>query len=236
MRGQLADLLLDVKAVLDTHGVDFWLNDGTLLGAVRDGDFIPWEKDIDLGAWVDTPDETKEKVAGALRDKGYKVLLTPIYMTIRNGRIWADIEFYENKNGMAVLPQWLPVNSVGRYLGYIRTIMMFPHYYNVDKSESIFKHYVLGVANLVCGATPVLCRRVIVKIAEYLYSKVGYKIWAIPTKYFSEFDTMEFCGEQFKVPANPEAYLVFRYGEDWRTPKQDWKITDDKAVRWQREW
>ena len=65
---------------------------------------------------------------------------------------------------------------------------------------------------------------------ESIYRVVGFKTWAIPIGYFAEFTTMEFCGEQFRIPANPEAYLAFRYGRDWRTPKQEWKTTDDKAV------
>lgn len=39
---------LDIKKVLDGLGVRFWLVDGTALGAVRDGGFIPWDKDMDL--------------------------------------------------------------------------------------------------------------------------------------------------------------------------------------------
>lgn len=48
--------LMRVKAALEKHGVRFWLNGGTLLGAVRDKRFIPWDKDVDLGVWMqDTP-------------------------------------------------------------------------------------------------------------------------------------------------------------------------------------
>lgn len=44
-------LLREAKRVVDKHGVEFWLDSGTLLGAVRDGKIIPWEHDIDLATW-----------------------------------------------------------------------------------------------------------------------------------------------------------------------------------------
>lgn len=40
--------LLEVKATLDSLGIPFWLREGTLLAAVRDRGFFPWDHDIDL--------------------------------------------------------------------------------------------------------------------------------------------------------------------------------------------
>ena len=39
---------LDIKRVLDQLGIKFWLVDGTVLGAVREGCFITGDLDIDL--------------------------------------------------------------------------------------------------------------------------------------------------------------------------------------------
>lgn len=38
---------------LDAAGVRYWLEGGSLLGAVRDGDIIPWDYDIDLGVFAE---------------------------------------------------------------------------------------------------------------------------------------------------------------------------------------
>lgn len=45
----LKDLLFFTQALLDRHGILHWLDYGSLLGAVRNGEFIPWDGDVDFG-------------------------------------------------------------------------------------------------------------------------------------------------------------------------------------------
>lgn len=40
--------LLDIKRVLDNQNVPFWLNGGTLLGAIRDKALFNWDHDLDI--------------------------------------------------------------------------------------------------------------------------------------------------------------------------------------------
>ena len=42
------ELLRFVDNVCKKHDIDYWLEGGTLIGAVRHGGFIPWDDDIDL--------------------------------------------------------------------------------------------------------------------------------------------------------------------------------------------
>ncbi|MEG0419187.1 LicD family protein, partial [Gordonibacter sp.] len=43
------EILRDIDAVCRTHGIVYFLDSGSALGAVRHGGFIPWDDDIDLG-------------------------------------------------------------------------------------------------------------------------------------------------------------------------------------------
>ncbi|MBM4440617.1 MAG: LicD family protein [Candidatus Rokubacteria bacterium] len=45
----LKDLLRFTAALLTRHRIRFWVDWGTLLGAVREGDLIAWDSDVDLG-------------------------------------------------------------------------------------------------------------------------------------------------------------------------------------------
>ena len=47
------ELLRFVDNVCNKYEIDYWLDCGTLLGAVRHGGFIPWDDDIDLGIMRD---------------------------------------------------------------------------------------------------------------------------------------------------------------------------------------
>jgi phosphorylcholine metabolism protein LicD len=66
-----AQSLLKLKHDLDERGVDFWLREGTLLAAVRDGEFFEWEHDIDISVRVDDWPEGLDLCGWAV---GYKWL------------------------------------------------------------------------------------------------------------------------------------------------------------------
>ncbi len=48
LRGRSIELLREIQQVLDAGGVKYWMDFGTLLGAVREGRSILWDGDFDL--------------------------------------------------------------------------------------------------------------------------------------------------------------------------------------------
>ena len=45
---KIKSMLLDTIDVLNKNNIPYWIDDGTLLGIIRDGDIIPWDNDADI--------------------------------------------------------------------------------------------------------------------------------------------------------------------------------------------
>ena len=71
------EFLFDVKSKLDELSISYWIEGGTLLGAIRDKKLIPWDHDIDMGI-INKSDEMIEQVIQKLKTffyvsvKGFK--------------------------------------------------------------------------------------------------------------------------------------------------------------------
>lgn len=55
----LKDLLFFTEDLLARHGIPHWLDFGALLGAVRTGELVPWDADVDFGVWIEDADRIR---------------------------------------------------------------------------------------------------------------------------------------------------------------------------------
>ncbi|MDG2395759.1 LicD family protein [Candidatus Thioglobus sp.] len=65
----ILDMLIEFDSICKKHDLKYWLDSGTLLGAVRYQGFIPWDDDIDLSMPVEDYNKFKDIAADALSDK-----------------------------------------------------------------------------------------------------------------------------------------------------------------------
>lgn len=67
----LYQLLHDVHQVLENCGIPYWIEAGTLLGAVRHRGLIPWDDDIDIQVFDSSATMLAQKAIPLLQSMGY---------------------------------------------------------------------------------------------------------------------------------------------------------------------
>jgi len=94
-QNNLLEILDFIHPLLKEHNIPHWLNFGTLLGAVRQQDLIPWDEDIDIGVWEkDVPKILKlEKV---ILSGGFRILVN----RFDDGRVCSITIFYSHVNSL----------------------------------------------------------------------------------------------------------------------------------------
>ena len=243
-------VLRQVKEVLDKQGVEYWIDMGTLLGAVRDGKIIPWDTDIDLGIWDNDFDEVA-KACMVLRGKGFKIYFGINHVGIfkyKNGAEYlVGISAYTLNNNQALLT-WF-VHSKERYYDDTKIvkrktqqrIRLLLEYFVWLLSAPIcsgdnpkFIPYNAQIALVkFCHIIPTGLRELLTKTLLLFFKIFGckYLFLEIPSNYFKDLSRMKFYGMEFNTPSKAEEYLEYKYGKEWRTPQKKWiYYTDDGAI------
>jgi len=89
-------ILFEIKNILDELGIEFFLLQGTLLGAIRDKDFAPGDEDLDIAAKIYNLAPKMRELIPVLRAKGFglKLFDNPyrfyVHIKIKKGGIRTD--------------------------------------------------------------------------------------------------------------------------------------------------
>ena len=215
--------LKELKKIFNERGIDFWLDCGSLLGAVRNGKLIPWDADIDLGVWVQ---DIKKIIAACLefsKKTGFRMILDRNGIgLVRHSSVPISILYYWMIEDKAV-NEWGPYQAsrfFQRFLNIFFWLFLTPCY------AGIFPIKVFGLKNFIMlslANTGFLMPRFVKKLSAKIVSKRGQKfLLIIPKEYFVNLSVIKFYGMDFCVPLKIEEYLTYRYGKNWRIPKRDW--------------
>lgn len=232
-------ILLEIDRICRKHGIKYFLNAGTLLGAVRHKGFIPWDDDIDicmpLKDYKRFKKASKKELSNEYFLQSFDTDLTSIWYTKirKNGTtaietgcsdkpyhqgVWVDVfPLIGVKNDS----QWL--KFIAERAGFAKKLLNIKNnYINEDKNLSAVKkmHKIV----------PLWAVRLFAKMI-YMTTfkspekyKFCYCLWAqkkFKAKYnsalFSESCEVEFEGRMFPSPKNWDEYLTIEYG-DYMTP------------------
>lgn len=231
-------ILSEIDALCRRHTIDYWLDGGTLLGAVRHGGFIPWDDDIDIAMRLDDLPRFVEAARRELPD--HLEMQTPD--TDPNVRL--PIYKVRDRDSFLVEPgddfsrpyakglyvdifPMIPYPSFSRAFvrrvarGYCRAnaILQSQHYYSWRACAELCY---FGLKRACCAALWRLCG-LFVRHGEYTSNTLNNNGYGIMHRTDSIFPTshLRFEDREFSAPANPDAYLTDLYRRYMELPPED---------------
>ncbi len=236
IHAEMLDLLKYFDAFCREHGVSYSLHGGTLLGAIREHGFIPWDDDTDISLTR----ENYERLRDAARRGPLMEHVTfsefsaqhPRFWLRRPGRpgAWIDLFIYDyisenrvaqklkllgcafflsftkNKAGMEIS------RKAGRTRGVRGRLLNLG--YQLGRPFPVkFKARLMNAwgKHAFCG------RRTLIHRSNDQYTFLGT---ILPADTMSEYTRVPFEDAQLMVTTRWHAPLVTAYGEDYMTPKR----------------
>lgn len=129
--------LLDLKKILDFYSIKFGLIYGTLLGAIREGNFIKHDEDIDLFML----DEHKENLLSALKeilDCGFQVLrYDEKLLSIARNEEYIDFYFFR-KSSFGIRKCEVGLKAKARYLEQTKDYLFLGEVFQIPMDSELF--------------------------------------------------------------------------------------------------
>lgn len=216
--------------VMRASGVPFWVEQGTLLGLIRDNGLISWDHDIDFGVWNEPGVE--ERLIEALCRSGFTVeKLGPEYGCIHflksDSGLKVDVTLYGRSDGNAwtrflvEVSGWrYLINRAGQLMAADEPLAFLP---KMSGSKWINKAGVITARIL--SRIPRFVRKMFALPLIGLSNRFPCLMrcrWTLPERFLLELTERAHGHVRFPVPADANGYLAFVYGAGWKTPNADW--------------
>lgn len=223
-----------VKQILDDADIRYWIDHGTLLGAVRDGKLILWDQDIDLSTTCSEVRKILNTIPKFI-EKGFHVHATDFQIRMRyyyNNRDYFYLELFVLQHYGDVFYQ-IEDRALGIKNKYRNLI------------QSYTKHLANGLlykdVSNIKGFKPSFVEQMKRKLSWRIFERTGgkYVVFTTPESHFKNLDSIYFYGMNFNIPSNVNDYLSLRYG-DWKIPHKNWSVetagdTNPKFNMYKRE-
>lgn len=230
-------LLRVFDAICHKHGLSYWLDAGTLLGAARHGGFIPWDDDVDVMMPVEDYRRFIEVAVAELPDDAFlQTKRTDPEHDISWAKLRDRFSYMDDPGGPYPYSQGIPIDIFPAYLQTSRQFrlrslfsVLEPFNNAPDRTSPRFslKH---NAFNLVNGAVQRLFLAVMripaLRRAFIAWGNQGEAGWCYdPERPWFQFfprdcvfplSTIAFEGYEFSCPRDAERYLTIYYG-DWKT-------------------
>lgn len=216
-------ILFSIIKILESHKINYWITDGTLLGIIRENRLLPWDSDIDIGVWKS--EVSSLEIINMFEKEGFRYAETLpdmdcLYFFFQNTQI--DIGLY-SKDDREVSIKWAtnPKKTIDRLL--VRMIALI--FENNKKTINFYiksKYSVRNIFSSIFGALSyILTNNIKEKMYSFARAKYLYLGCVYPAKLL-RFKKILFRDQEIIVPLDSDEYLRVQYGENWRTPTEEY--------------
>lgn len=236
---KMLDILIAVDDICRRHDIPYWLDAGTLLGAVRHGGFIPWDDDIDIAMttadlkrflevapselpphlFMQMPgnEPTKEPLPKIRDLKSFFVEPGDDFSAPYEKGLYVDIFPYVTYPNVSAAF----IRRVTKNIARSRSILSKPHHYSLHStaeffwfgSKLIFNKVLWSLAHVFCPTSRSQRTGYDAILNGCGNSHLKSTVWPL--------STVEFEGRTFSAPGNIDVYLSDLFGNYMQVPPSE---------------
>ena len=233
----LVGILKEIDRVCKKNNIAYWIDFGTLLGAVRHGGFVPWDDDLDIGIFRKDYNKFRKCMLQELKqpyilndyklNRDHKIP----FMRIVNRNFWVARKYDENHQPLFE-NAWVDVFPIDngtlpmKYFfeaTYGKCLRRVVRQLDDGKLKLIVSYLLLPLFTVLLFVSKKYCS--IVHPESYV---LDYGVNFKPLRIKSEIlplSEIEFEGVVFAAPANIDAYLRRFYGDYNQIPPEESRRT-----------
>lgn len=240
-------MLKIVDDICQRHGIEYWLDGGTLLGAVRHKGFIPWDDDIDIAMMRDDYDRFVEIVESELsddlffqtpeNDPGFMNMITPVKIRDLKSLIFEGYENGSEPYHQGLFVDIFPYDhlpSDGRkrkFYKYLGKKLLKVKRAKLEKHRKHHGHLLNSFYGKLLSVEAInrLLRSLIDRVNGKNADVIGFGLDSTLTRYYGKekffpLQRIEFEGNSFSAPKDTDYYLRVTYGDYMELPPKEEQV------------
>jgi len=236
----MLNILDAIHDICQKHKIEYWLDWGTQLGAIRHKGFIPWDDDIDIAMTRENYNRFMQIAPSELSsdfylqtektDEGYYDIITAMKVRDTNSQMLEWFETGEESYHLGLFVDIfpydnIPQNSFMRFLkkDFARNILKIKHVHLKKRGKlkyrTLAKIFSLNFLNALQEKLIKSAQKNETKLFGYGYDCAFKKVYN--REEFFPLQEAEFEGKKFFVPKNYDYYLTKTYGDYMQFPPKE---------------
>lgn len=228
---RMLDILVEIDRIFRKHNIPYWLEGGTLLGAVRHGGFIPWDDDLDICVERKDMRRIKSVLKKELpqnlvfQDRFTDFRFPHPFVKVRDRNSFIMEEYSDKLKNAGLFVDIIPVERIvsariKSFLDYLYGHCIRSIHLSHKSTLDIVLSYLLYLP--ACFAVIVIRTLTFLKKNAPIGHVYGWKSYnLIPANDIYPLEEISFEGKSFLAPHDKEDYLTCLFHDYMKIPPEE---------------